>query len=331
MRRRDLLAALLAGAAIARPQQGITQSGDRIRRIGVLQAFALGDPERERRVAAFEQALEELGWTKGRNLEIDYRSFRGDAKLALALARELAGLAPDMLVGEGSPAVVALRQASDALPILFVMVADPVGQGFVASLAHPGGNVTGFSNYEPGMAGKWLEMLKEVRPGLARVAFLFNPTSAPVGALFLSSLRAAGRSVGVEAIASPVHDDAEVERVLSSLGSAADVGLVIMPEPFTATHRKAIIELAARYRVPAVYPFRYDAAGGGLLSYGVDASNLYRRAASYVDRILRGAKPAELPVQQPIKFDLVINLKTAKALGLTIPPLLFARADEVIE
>jgi putative tryptophan/tyrosine transport system substrate-binding protein len=297
----------------------------------VLIAGSTSDTEYRRRLEAFEQALADLGWTKGRNIRIDYRFYADDTKLALAFARELVGLAPDVLVGQSTPGLSALQQVTHAIPIVFVQVVDPVGQGFVASLARPGGNVTGFTDYESSLAGKWLEMLKEVALRLARVALVFNPETAPFYPLFLHSLEAAGRSLAVEVTASPVHDDAELERAIAALGREAVGGLVVMTSAFATIHRESIIKLAARYRVPTVYPYRYFAASGGLLSYGVDATDLYRRAASYVDRILKGAKPSDLPVQEPIKFELVINLKTAKALGVTIPPFLLGTADEVIE
>ncbi len=330
MRRRDFMV-LLGGAAGAWPRAVVAQSTDRVRRIGVLIGYGTSDPELQRHVAAFEQALEELGWTKGRNVRIDYRSFAGDTKLALAFARELVGLAPDVLVGSSTSGLAALRQATHAIPIVFVLVLDPVGQGFVPSLARPGGNITGFTNYEFSMAGKWLEMLEEIVPHLARVALLFKPETAPYAPLYLHSLEGAGRSLAVEVTASPVHDDTEIERAIAALGREASGGLIVVPDPFTSMHRKVIIELTARYRVPAVYPFRYFPASGGLLSYGADTIDPFRQAASYVDRILKGAKPGELPVQAPTKFELVINLKTAKALGVTIPALLLGSADEVIE
>ncbi len=330
MRRRDLIA-ILGGVVIAWPRALVAQSIDRVRRIGVLAVLAESDPLMQRRLSAFEQALEELGWAKGRNIRIDYRSYANDTKLAVTLAKELVGLASDVLVGQTTPVLTALQQATQAIPIVFVLVADPVAQGFVASLARPGGNITGFTNFEFSMAGKWLEMLKETAPRLAHVALVFNPETAPFYPLFLHSLEAAGRSLAVEVTASPVRDDAEIERAVAALGRDAGGGLVVMPDAFTGVHRERIIELAARYRVPAVYPFRFFAASGGLFSYGADEVDLYRRAAGYVDRILKGTKPSDLPVQEPTKFELVINLKTAKALGLTIPLALLARADEVIE
>ena len=331
MRRREIIGALLGGAVIAWPRAGVAQSADRVRRIDVLIDRSASDLDMQRRIAAFEQALEGLGRAKGRNIRIDYRFFADDTNLALTFARELIGLTPDVLVAQGTAALTILQPVAHAIPIVFVVVPDPVGQGFVPGLARPGGNVTGFSSDEPSMAGKWLEMLKEIAPRLARVALVFNPETSPHAPLFLHSLEAAGRSLAVEVTASPIRDGAGLERAIAALGREAGGGLVVMPGPFTAIHRESIIELAARYRVPAAYPFSYFAASGGLLSYGADTVDLYRRAAGYVDRILKGAKPAELPVQQPTKFELVINLKTAKALGVTIPPLLLGSADEVIE
>jgi putative ABC transport system substrate-binding protein len=330
MRRRDFIS-LLGGAAVAWPHAAIAQQPDRVRRIGLLMVFAATDPEGQRRAAIFAQALQKLGWTDGSNVRIDYRWAGGDADQTRTFAKELVSLAPDVLLAGATPPATALQSVTRTIPIVFVGVSDPVGQGIVESLAHPGGNLTGFTDFEFSLGAKWLETLKAIAPRVTRVALIFNPKTARFAPLYLRSAEAAASSFVLELTATPVHDDAEVERALTSLGSEPGGSVLVLPDIFTVTHRKPIIELAARYRLPAVYPYRYFAADGGLLSYGIDPIDPYLRAASYVDRILKGAKPADLPVQQPTKFELVINMKTAKALGLTVPPSLLVRADEVIE
>jgi putative ABC transport system substrate-binding protein len=290
---------------------------------------AQNDPEAQGRVAAFREGLEKFGWTDGRNIRIETRWGVADANSIKQIATELVALHPDVILTNNTPTVRAFQQATRPMPIVFVSIADPIRTGFVLSLARPGGNITGFTNFEASMGGKWLELLKEIAPRTTRVALIFNPDTH--SGQFFQSIEAASSSLGIEAVQTPVHDAAEIERALASFNGEANVGLVSMPDSFTTVHSGLIISLARKYRLPAVSWIRSFAASGGLMSYGVDLPDLYRRAASYVDRILKGAKPADLPVQQPNKFDFVINLKTAKALGLTVPPLLIASADEVIE
>jgi putative ABC transport system substrate-binding protein len=275
------------------------------------------------------QGLGALNWHEGGNLRIDWRWAGG--KLYERYAAELIALNPEVLVVWGSPSVAALRRQMSTIPIVLVNVTDPVGQGFVESLAHPGGNITGFTDYDASMAGKWLGMLTQITPPVVRVAVLFNPTTAPFAELMLRVIEESARSLAVAVRAAPCHDDAEVEALIAGLAREERGGLLVLPENFNIVHREVIITLAVRYRLPAVYPYRFFTAIGGLMSYGIDPDDLFRRAASYVDRILKGAKPADLPVQNPNKFELVINLKTAKALGITVAPLLLAIADEVIE
>jgi putative tryptophan/tyrosine transport system substrate-binding protein len=324
---------LLGGAATAWPLAArAQQQGERVRRIGVLMPLAADDPMGQARIAAVREGLKKLGWTEGRNIRIDTRwTIPGDVESMQRFAKELVALQPDLIVTQGTPITATLLQETRTLPIVFALVADPIGSGFVASFAKPGGNATGFVTIEPTMAGKWLELLKEIAPSVARVAFLFNPVTATYFDYWLNPFKAAAVSFAVEAIAASVRDRSELESVIAEQARAPNRGLVVMPDTFTDTHRVEITSLAAGYRLPAVYPYRQFTAVGGLLSYGDDLIDNFRRAPTYVDRILKGEKPSELPVQAPVKFDLVINLKTAKALGLTVPPLLLARADEVIE
>jgi putative tryptophan/tyrosine transport system substrate-binding protein len=321
---------MLGGAAAACPFAARAQQPDRMRRIGVLMALAENDPEGKPRATVFERALQELGWTGGRNIRIDYRWAPGDVETRAAAA-ELLRLAPDMILANATQATAALQRATRTVPVVFVAVSEPVAQGFVQSLAHPGGNITGFTNVEPTLGAKWVELLKEIAPSITRVAFLYNPNTAPYATLFSHSAEAAAQKMAMELTATPVHEPAEIESALAMLGREPGGGLIIAPDPFTSARRKLIFDLAARYRVPAISAFRYLSKEGGLVSYGVDVRDQFRQAAAYVDRILRGGKPADLPVQQPTKFELVINLKTAKALGLDVPSTLLARADEVIE
>jgi putative tryptophan/tyrosine transport system substrate-binding protein len=281
--------------------------------------------------AALVQGLGALNWREGGNLRIDWRWAGGNPALYERYATELIALDLEVLVAWGSPSVAALRRQMSTIPIVLVNVTDPVGQGFVERLAHPGGNITGFTDYDPPMAGKWLGMLTQITPPVARVAVLFNPTTAPFAGLMLRVIEESARSLAVSARAAPCHDDAEVEALIAGLAREERGGLLVLPENFSIVHRDVIITLATRYHLPAVYPYRFFTAIGGLMSYGIDPDDLFRRAGSYVDRILMGAKPADLPVQNPNKFELVINLKTAKALGFTVAPLLLATADEVIE
>ena len=330
MKRRNFIT-LLGGAAIAWPLSGSTQQLDRVRRIGVLMGFLESDPEAQARVAAFREGLQKLGWTEGRNVQIDTRWAALDAQAMQRFAKELVGLQPDVILAHTTPATLAAQQETRTIPIVFVQVADPVGSGLVASFSRPAANVTGFTTVEPTMGGKWLEVLKEVAPRVARVASVFNPATAPYSEHYLNSFKAAAASFGVEAIVARVHDATTLESAISAQAREPNGGLIVLPDLSMANYRDAIISLAARHRVPAIYPFRYFAASGGLLSYGSDPLDQVGRAAAYADRILKGTSPSELPVQAPVKFELVINPKTAKALGLEIPPTLLARADEVIE
>ena len=330
--RREFQAAL-GGAAAAWPLAAQAQQAEALRRIGVLMGYAESDSDARAWHAAFREALQKLGWTEGRNIQVDTRWARpDDAESMRRFAMELVALQPDLLLSSTTPTTMALLQQTRTIPIVFALVADPIGSGFVASFTQPGGNVTGFIfTSEPTMAGKWVELLKEIAPRVARIAMLFNPLSATYADYWLNPFKAAAPSFSVEAIAAPVRDTSELEPVIAAQAREPNGGLIAMPDSFTDAHRVEITSLAARYRLPAVYPFRFFAEVGGLLSYGVDRTVNFRRAATYVDRILKGEKPAELPVQAPIKFELVVNLKTARALGLEIPPTLLARADEVIE
>jgi ABC-type uncharacterized transport system substrate-binding protein len=329
MNRREVIT-LIGGAAVAWPLAASAQQPDRMRRIGVLMYFAAGDAEGQARLAAFAQALQQLGWSDGRNLRIDTRwaTAAGDIHRHAA---ELAALAPDVLVaGTGTPTVAPLLQATRTVPIVFVVVIDPVGAGFVASLAQPGGNATGFTIYEYSMSGKWLELLKEIAPRVTRAAVLRDPAVA-FGTGQFGAVQIVAPSLGVEVSPIDVRDADEIERAITAFARGSDGGLIVTGSALANIHRKLITTLAARHRLPAIYAGRQMVTAGGLISYGPDLVDQYRRAAGYVDRILKGEKPADLPVQAPTKFELVINLKTAKALGLEIPPTLLARADEVIE
>jgi putative ABC transport system substrate-binding protein len=329
MRRRDLIKGI-AGSAIAWPLAARAQQNEQIRRVGVLMGGS-NDPLGHGRAAALVQGLGEFKWHDGGNLRIDWRWAGGDPALYERYAAELIALGPELLVAWGSPSVAALRRQNSTIPIVLVNVTDPVGQGFVESLAHPGGNITGFTDYDPPMAGKWLRMLTQIIPPVARVAVLFNPTTTPFAGLLLGVIEESAGSLAVAVRAAPCHDDAETEAMMTGLAREERAGLLVLPENFAVVHRHAIITLAARYRLPAVYPYRFFTASGGLMSYGIDPNELFRRAASYVDRILKGAKSADMPVQNPDKFELVINLKTAQALGITVAPSLLTTADEVIE
>jgi putative ABC transport system substrate-binding protein len=329
MQRRDFLGVL--GVAVAWPLSARAQQPDRVRRIGVLMGYAENDPEAQARLEAFKQALLALGWDEGRNLRIDLRWASGDIDRASNFAKELVALHPDVILSNTTPVTAALQRETKTIPIVFVAVSDPVGAGFVQSLPRPGGNITGFINLEPTIGGKWLDLLKEIAPRLTRVAVMFNPQTAPYTEIYLLPMEAAGKQFGVKPFAAPVHREADIEKVISELGREPDSGLIAMTDGFMTVHRKATVELAMRHKVPLMYFISVVPREGGLISYGIDLTNEFQRTASYVDRILRGAKPAELPVQLPTKFELVINLKTAKVLGLTIPPSLLATADDVIE
>jgi putative ABC transport system substrate-binding protein len=328
MRRREFIALLFGGTA-ACPLAARAQT-QRMRRIGMLMSLAEDDPEDRPRRAAFQQAMRELGWSEGGNLRIDYRWFGGDPVRARAMAKELVDLQPDLIVATATSGLAALALQMRAIPIVFVAVSDPVGQGFVASLARPGGNATGLTFFEFSVAGKMLETLKQIAPAVSRVALAFNPDTLS-NPPFLRAIEAAAPALAVELTRAPMRDAGEIEAAIAAAARQGGSGLLFLPDPFTNAHRDFIAGLTARHRLPAMYFLRSFVAAGGLVSYGVDVIDLFRRAAPYVDRILRGAKPADLPVQQPTKFELVINLKTAKALGLEIPATLLARADEVIE
>jgi putative tryptophan/tyrosine transport system substrate-binding protein len=330
VRRREFVT-LLGGAVAAWPLAARAQQGERVRRIGMLMAYAESDPEAQAFVAAFREGLQRLGWMEGRNVRIDTRWAALDAEATQRFAKELVALQPDLILSQTTPTTAALLQHTRTVPIVFANISDPVGSGFVASLPQPGRNATGFINLEGSMGGKWLELLKEIAPRVGRVAFVFNPATATYAEYYLHPFKAAAASLAVEANAAPVHDTSGIETVISRQAREPNGGLIVMPDSFTSFHRAEITLLAARYRLPAVYPHRIFAELGGLLAYGTDRPDLFRRAATYADRILKGAKPADLPVQLPTKFELVINLKTAKTLGLDVPSFLQQRADEVIE
>ena len=326
--RRELLVALGGSAAAGWSLAARAQQGERVRRVGVLMNLAADDPEGQTRIVAFVQGLQQSGWTDGRNIRIDTRWAAGDADRFHRYAEELLALAPDVILASATPSVQALQQATRTVPIVFANVGDPVGMGFVESLARPGGNTTGFTPLEFGFGAKWLELLKEIAPRLTRVAVLRDLTIGPAQ---LSAIQAVAPSFGVELSPVGVRDAGEIERTIAAFAQSSNAGMIVTASTSAVIHRHLIAMLAARHRLPAVYSFRYFATTGGLLSYGPDPIDMYRRAASYVDRILKGEKPADLPVQAPTKYELVINLKTAKALGLTVPDTLLARADEVIE
>ena len=329
MRRREFIS--LLGGAAAWPLAARAQQADRIRRVGLLMNLSENDLEAQRLLTALKEGLAQLGWAIGRNLRIDYRWASGDIGRIRTFAKELVELSPDIIVGYGTPVIVALQQETRAIPILFLSVTDPLGQGLVASLAHPGGNITGFSIFEISMATKWIEALKQLAPGLKRVVTIYNPKTAPYFPLYVRAIEQAAPSFAVEPNGHEVHDDAEIERAISAVAHEVGGGLIVMPDTFNMVHRRTTIELAARHRLPAIYPLPFFARDGGLIAYGPDEIDMFRRIAGYVDRILKGAKASDLPVQQPTAFHLVLNLKTAKGLGIEMPPTLLARADEVIE
>jgi len=327
MRRREFVT-LLAGAA-AWPFAARAQQPQLVRRVAVLHNLRADDPAGRSSVNAFTGRMQELGWND-RNLRGDYRLVAGDVSLMQSGAADLVNLRPDVIFAGGSAGLAAAQQVTRTIPIVFVNVADPVGQGFVASLAHPGSNATGFTNFEFTMGGKWLQLLKDIVPSAERIALVMNPGN-PGSAVFLRSIEAAAPSFGVVTMVTPVRNQAEIEDAMNSLASSTVRAAVILPDGLFIVHRQLVIHLAARHRMSVIYPFRDIAVDGGLVSYGIKVSENFRQAADYVDRILRGALPADLPVQAPTKYELVINLKTAKTLGLTVPPLLLATADEVIE
>ena len=331
LKRREFLT-LLGTALMMRTTSSSAQPSNKTVRIGFLMGLA-DDPEAQARAKAFEEELQKEGWTVGRNTKIDYRFAAGDAQRMQKFAQELVAMKPDILVGHSTPAVAELVQATKTIPIVFVVVADPVGSGFAASVARPGGNVTGFTNLDLTITGKLLSTLKQISPGLTSATLMFNPETVTGGSyqLYVEAFKTAAASLRIDALVSQVKEPAHIEKTISDLGDKKGSGLIVMPDNFNTVHRKLIVSMADRSRVPAIYPYRYFVEAGGLISYGVDAKDLFRRAPEYVNRILRGANPADLPVQAPTKFELAINLKTAKALNLDVPKVLLATADALVE
>jgi putative ABC transport system substrate-binding protein len=328
MKRRGFLG-LVAGAA-AWPLAARAQQRAGLRRLGVLAGYAANDPLGQLLAAILPQSLAMLGWSEGQNVHIDWRWASGDPKLYESYAAQLVALRPDLLVVQSSPAVAALRRSTNTIPTVFVMITDPLGQGFVNNLAHPGGNMTGFSDYDPPIASKWVELLKQIKPNIASVALLFNPASTPFADLILRVVAPAGRSFAVTARSSVCRGETDIDAAMK-LARGERGGVLVMPEVFTTVHRDAIVSAAARHRVPAVYPDEISTSHGELISYGIDPADVFRRCASYIDRILKGENPGDLPVQNPTKFRLTISLKTARAIGLSVPPTLLALADAVTE
>jgi len=321
----------LAGGLLAAPLVGEAraQQPERVRRIGVVMAYAESDSNAQAQVAAFRQQLQKLGWIEGSNIRFDFRYAADDPEHIRAVALELLALGPDLMVSNSNLVTTILQSEVRAIPLVFVSVSDPIGSGFVADLARPGGNVTGFANFQPSMGSKWLEKVREIAPRAERVGLVFHPEPPNIG--YLKSAEAAAPSLKINLVGLAVHSGAEIERVLATFAAKPRGSLIVAPNVVTFANSNLIIALAARYRLPAIYPFAFYARAGGLISYGFDATDQFRQGAAYVDKLLRGAKPADLPVQYPTNFELVINLKTAKALGLTIPPSLLARADQVVE
>jgi putative ABC transport system substrate-binding protein len=330
MRRRKFIA-LSVGAAVSWPLAARAQQPTGVRRVAFLHALVENDTEVLARVIAFREGLVALGWTENRNIRIEHRYSGGDLGRIRAYATELVHLAPDVIVGSGTPVIAALKEATSTIPIVFSLVNDPVGQGFVASLSRPGGNITGFSFIDFPLIGKWLEMIKEIAPNVRRVTLMFNPDTAPFYPAFLHELEAANKSLAIELSASPVHDEAEVEAAITALTREPGGGLIAAADVFINNHRRAIMTLTERHRLPAICAYRQYVTEGALISYGPDTVDIVRRSTGYVDRILKAEKPADLPVQAPTKFELVINLKAAKAIGLEVPTHLQQLADEVIE
>jgi putative ABC transport system substrate-binding protein len=328
MKRREFIT--LGGAFAAWPFAARAQHSDGMRRVGLLVGYSEGDAEGQASVAVFRQRLQELGWTEGRNIRIDTRWAGADPDKARTFAKELVGMRPDVMVPSSNLVTEIVQRETSTIPIVFVFVGDPVGSGFVTNVAHPGGNLTGFPVFETAIAGKWVEVFNEIAPHVGRVAFMLHPET-PAHVAFLRAAEAAAPPLKIKLTALAVHSAAEIESRVSEFAKEPNGGLIVLPHAITVEHRNVIVGLAARYRLPALYPLRNFAANGGLISYGTNPIDPFRQGASYVDRILRGENPADLPIQFPTKYELVINLKTAKALGLTVPPALLARADEVIE
>ena len=332
MRRRELIK-LFGGAMLAWPMAARAEQFGAMRRLGILMAGSEGEPETSAGLATFKASLRELGWIEGRNLQIDKRWTAGDPGRVQPLAHELVDLEPDAILAHTTPCLAALQRETRTIPIVFVLVSDPAGGGFINSLPHPGGNITGFAQLEASLAGKWIGMLRELVPEITRAAIMFNPDSAPYFPFYPRPFEASARSSGIEPIAAPVRNDREIKRAIEKLGGRADAGLVLMPDHFSAMQHNIdlVVVSTARYRIPTIYPYRFMVTAGGLISYGLDNSDVFRQSSFYVDRVLKGANPADLPVQLPTKFEMAINLKTAKAIGLTIPQSVLGRADVVIE
>jgi len=331
MKRREFIAAL-GGAAVWPLVAQAQQKPAQLRRLGALMAIAADDPLQVSYAEALVDGLRAFGWIEGKNIQFEYRWAAGKIARMKPLAQELVEARVDAILAHTSPATLAVMNETRTIPIVFVTVTEPLAQGLVKSLSHPGGNVTGFTNFEFSMGGKWLQILKEIKPDLNRATVIFNPATAPgAGEVFLSSITASAKSLAIDVAAAEVTGPAEIETAIAALGGVSNAGLIVPPDIFLIVHRAQIIELAARYRVPTIYQYDYFTREGGLVSYGVDVPDLFRRAGSYVDRVLNGVAAGELPVQAPTKFQLVVNLKTAKALGITVPPTLIASADEVIE
>jgi putative ABC transport system substrate-binding protein len=329
MKRREVIS-WLGGMAVAWPLAASAQQSRGPRRIGVLLGIGEDDPEAKPRVEALQQGLQDHGWIEGRNIHLDYRWTAGDLDRTNRLAKEIVNLKPDLIVVHSTPAVNALRQLTTTTPMVFALIADPLGSGFAKSLARPGGNMTGFMNVDAPMASKWLELILEIVPNIKRVALIYNPRTSPYRS-YLREFEVSAPKIGVQAVPTPVLDADELARAITALGQQPDSALFVVPDVFVQVHRTAIIRLAEQYRLPGVYPYRFFPTSGGLLSYGIDTVAIFRQAASYVDRILKGEKPGDLPVQAPVSFKLVINLKAARAIGLKIPESFLLRADEVIE
>jgi putative tryptophan/tyrosine transport system substrate-binding protein len=329
LKRREFIT--LLGTAATWPLAARAQQSETVRRIGVLMTFAQTDAGWQRTAAEFLKALEHLGWVRGRNLEIEFRWDGPDPDQIQRYATELVELKSDLIVCQATPSVRSLQRTTRTIPIVFVNVSDPLGSGFIESLARPGGNITGFSNFEPAMGGKWVELIKEIAPSVTRIALMSNPDTSPQARFYFPSIENAALSLGLQTIVTPVRDDAEIDHAIVALAHESGGGLVLLSDIFTLANHELIVRLADQYRVPAVYPFCDFAKSGGLLSYGVDVAFQFPQAAAYVDRILKGEKPRELPVQGPTKFELIVNIKTAKALGLSVPNTLLVSADEVIE
>ncbi len=329
--RRRALIAMLGAAAAARAWPSLAQQPNRMRTIGVLMNSAADDKASQSYLPSFVQQLQNRGWNEGQNLRVEIRRTVGDPERMKAYATELVAQAPDVLFAVSTPNLTALQHATQSIPIVFVEVSDPIAQGFVPNLTHPGGNITGFSAYDSTIGAKWLDLLKQIAPGLMRVSILFNPDTSPQSRFFGISIKTAAPGMGVEVAEAPVHSESEIIAIIETIAHQPNSGLIVPSDTFTAIHRDVIIARAARYRVPTMYALTYFVREGGLMGYAYDQPEAFRQAASYVDRILKGDKPGDLPVQQPTKYQFVLNLKTAKALGLTVPPSLLVRADEVIE